>query len=372
MKKHFTIKSIVITSALSVLVTLGAVALALWMIIGAPELAVIGGMKYIEKQFVGEYDKDTLADAALDAMVDSLGDRWSYYADAHEYAAMKDRRNNSFVGVGVTVTYEQDGLHIQSLMEDGPAQQAGLLPGEIIVAVDGTVLMGDDVREKSKLISGEEGTEVVLSVRDVHGNTREVTVVRAKLKEVSVNFEMIDGDVGYVSVKNFYDGTAENAKQAVEELMAQGARAIVFDMRDNPGGYLNELIDLLDYLLPEGVIFQSGTQEGPQEETRSDSSCVDLPMAVLVNENSYSAAEFFAAQLRESVNAVIVGETTFGKGHSQQVFELPGGRAINLSTKTYYTGSGMSLIGVGVVPDKVVSLTGEEDAQLQALLDLLQ
>ncbi|MCD7927527.1 MAG: S41 family peptidase [Oscillospiraceae bacterium] len=160
----------------------------------------------------------------------------------------------------------------------------------------------------------------------------------------------------------------------MEDLLSQGAASLIFDMRDNPGGYLSELLDLLDYLLPEGDIFQSGNSSGPTRVTTSDEDCVDVPMAVLVNGNTYSAAELFAAQLQESVGASIVGEATYGKGYSQQVFELLGGRALNLSTKTYYTGSGVSLIGTGVTLDVEVILDkdAQEDNQLAAAVAVLK
>lgn len=369
--KRFTVRSIIVTSALSVLVTLGAVALVLWLSIGTSELAVLAGMKCIESKFVGEYDKDVLADAALEGMVDSLGDRWSYYADAESYTALKERRSNSYVGIGVTVTYTEEGVLIKEVADGSPAQISGLLPGELIIAVDGEDVTGENVNEAADMIRGKEGTQVVLTMLDPDGNVRDVTVTREKLKEQAVTYEMLEDQVGYVALSNFYSGLAKQAQGAVEELVEQGAESIVFDVRNNPGGYLSELIDLLDYLLPEGVIFQSGTSEGPDQVERSDADCVDLPMVVLVNEDSYSAAELFAAQLRESVGASVVGQPTCGKGHSQQVFELPGGRALNISTQTYYTGAGVSLIGVGLVPDKVIELTDDGDAQLEAALDLL-
>ena len=140
--KRFTPKAILLTAALSVLCTLGAVALAAWLLLGTPGLAVAAGAAYIKTAFVGEYDPDAMADAALNAMVESLGDRWSYYLDAESYEAQQLRRANAYVGVGVTVQYTQEGLYIQSVTEGGPAQAAGLLPGELIVAADGTDLTG--------------------------------------------------------------------------------------------------------------------------------------------------------------------------------------------------------------------------------------
>ncbi|MCC8121575.1 MAG: PDZ domain-containing protein, partial [Oscillospiraceae bacterium] len=350
-KKRFSPISILVTAALSVLCALGAVALAAWLLLGSAGLSILQGVVTINTQFVGEYDADQMADAALDAMVESLGDRWSYYMDADSYTATVQRRSNSYVGIGVTVMTEEGGLRIQSVTEGGPADLAGLLVGELITAADGTDLSGDNAELGTSLIQGEEGTQVTLTVEDAQGASRQVTIVRAQLQTDPVSYEMLEDSIGYVALSNFYSGSAEIVEAAVEDLLSQGAASLIFDMRDNPGGYLSELLDLLDYLLPEGDIFQSGDSSGPTRVTTSDEDCVDVPMAVLVNGNTYSAAELFAAQLQESVGASIVGEATYGKGYSQQVFELLGGRALNLSTKTYYTGSGVSLIGPGVTLD---------------------
>ena len=365
-------RSIVITAALSVCFTLGAVALALWCLLGTQGLAVATCAVFINTSFVGEYDKDAMADAALDAMVETLGDRWSYYADAETYAALRERRNNTYVGIGVTVIYREDGVHIQEVTEGGPAEKAGLLPGEIIVAADGKDLTGENSVKASEYLQGEAGTQVVLAVLDAEGNRREVTVKRSHIRKDPVTAELLEQNVGYIRLDNFYRGSSDHMKQAVEGLLEQGATSLLFDVRDNPGGYINELTDLLDYLLPEGPIFCSGTRLGPNKTTRSDKNCVDLPMAVLVNAESYSAAELFAAQLRESVGAPIVGQPTCGKGYSQQTFWLPGSRGLNISTKTYYTGAGVSLIGVGLTPDEVVELTGPEDDQLNVALSILR
>lgn len=369
--KRFSVGSIIVTAALSVVITLGAAALAAWLLLGSSGLAVATGAVLINTKFVGEYDKDAVADAALTAMVESLGDRWPYYVDAEGYAALEERRSNTYVGIGVTITYEGDGLHIQSVTEGGPAEAAGLLPGEIIIAADGHDLTGENVADGTAYIQGEEGTQVVLSVLDADGVSREVTVTRARIENDPVSSELLESNVGYVALDNFYKGSADHVKQAVEDLLEQGASSLIFDMRNNPGGYLSELAELLDYLLPEGNIYQSGTSAGANQVFKSDADHVDVPMAVLVNEDSYSAAELFAAQLRESVGAPIIGQPTCGKGYSQQTFLLPGGRGLNISTKTYYTGAGVSLIGVGIIPDEVVELTGPEDNQLAAAVKIL-
>ena len=196
---------------------------------------------------------------------------------------------------------------------------------------------------------------------------------------------MLEGNVGLLRLRNFYSGSSEAFKAGVQALQDAGARSILFDVRDNPGGYVKEMTAILDYLLPEGVIFISRDLEGGEREYTSDAAAVDLPFAVLVNGESYSAAEFFAAELQESVGAVIVGEPTSGKGYAQQLFPLRNGSAVGISTSRYFTGSGTSLIGIGITPDASVELTMEEyllllqgelapgdDPQIQAALSALR
>ena len=370
--KRFTILQLVLAVVVAVAAAAGLIALWAWTAIGPQGLTMLEGLAIINTNFVGEYDESEVVDAAMEGMVSGLNDRWSYYLDAEGYAAQNQRRTNQYVGIGVTVTYErEEGLLIQDVTAGGPAEAAGVLPGELIVAVDGTSLAGEARYDGASLIQGEEGTEVALTLQEEDGTERTVTVVRASLENDPVTYEMLEGQVGYVALANFYDGSAQRLEEAVTELQAQGAVALVFDMRNNSGGYLSELTDMLDFLLPEGPIFISRDREGNETVIESDAACVELPMAVLVNENTYSAAEFFAAELQEQGVAVIVGTPTSGKGYSQQTFALPGGGALAISTAEYFTGSGTSLIGTGLTLDREVELTGEGDAQLDAALELL-
>ena len=277
------------------------------------------------------------------------------------------------MGIGVTVNYErEEGLLILEVTEGSPAAQAGLLAGELITAVDGQSLAGEARYDGADRIRGEAGSTLSLEVRAQTGQTRTVEVRRAALDSDPVEYELLEGQVGYVKLSNFYENSARRLEAAVTALQEQGARALVFDMRDNGGGYLTELTDMLDFLLNEGPIFISRDRQGHETVTESDADCVDLPMAVLVNANTYSAAEFFAAELQERGVAVLVGEPTSGKGYSQQTFPLPGGSAMALSTGAYFTGSGKSLIGAGLTLDREVEPSGEGDAQLDAALELLK
>ena len=371
--RRFTGAHLLAAVVLTAVVCVGGSILIFRASMGTYGASLLEGLKLVEDKFVGEYDETAAVDAALEGLVSGLGDRWSYYLTEEEYQAQNQRRTNQYVGIGVTVTYErEDGLLIQEVTAGGPAKAAGLRSGEVITAVDGVSLAGDARFEGSSLIQGEEGTTVSLEVLGAGGVSRTVEVARASMDTDPVEYEMLEGDVGYVRLLNFYDNSAARLEAAVAELQAQGAQAMIFDMRDNGGGYLSQLTDMLDFLLPEGPIFITRDKAGHEEVTYSDASCVDLPMVVLVNEDTYSAAEFFAAELQEWGVARIVGEPTSGKGYSQQTFALPHGGAIAISTGAYFTGSGTSLIGTGLTLDQEIYQTGEGDAQLEAALELLK
>lgn len=381
-EKRFTSGQMLLAALGGAMLALATAILALWLILGPYALSLAGAWGMVQTRFVGEYDPDTAADAALNGLVAGLGDRWSYYTNAEGYAAMRERRDNSFVGIGVTVELaEGEGLLITELYENAPAQNAGLRLGEVITAVDGVSLADKTLEEATALVGGEEGTALTLTVRGLDGKKRQVELERAQVENISAVYELLEDKTGYIRVKNFYTHSADQVRSAVEDLQKQGARALVFDMRNNGGGYVSELTQMLDYLLPEGPIFRMEEKKGRETVTDSDPDCVDLPMATLVNADTYSAAEFFAAQLQESIGAPIIGEETSGKGYSQQAIPLPNGGALNLSTGRYRTGAGVSLIGTGVALDEKVELSGEaraalasgtlersEDAQLQAAL----
>lgn len=372
-KKRFSLIHLLLLVLLTVAVTAGVGFAVLYQMVGKEGLSLLEGLHLINEKFVGEYDEGEVVDAALEGMVEGLGDRWSYFLTEEEYEAQNQRRTNQYVGVGVTVNYEsEEGLQIVGITAGGPAEEAGLQPGDLITAVDGFSLAGEARYEGADKIQGEEGTTVSLEVRGTDGQSRTVELKRTKLETDPVSAEMLENNVGYVRLSNFYDRSADRLKEEVTRLQEEGATALVFDMRNNGGGYLSQLTDMLDFLLPEGPIFITRDRAGNEKITQSDASCVDLPMAVLVNADTYSAAEFFAAELQEWGVAVIVGEPTSGKGYSQQTFELPNGSAVAISTGAYFTGSGTSLIGTGLTLDKEVYLTDQGDTQLEAALELLE
>lgn len=342
---------------------------ALWcLLLGGDGLSMLEGYLLSRYAFV-EPDADVTgaSNQALSALVTGLGDRWSYYRDAEGYQALQERRANNYVGIGVTVTRErEEGLLVQSVSPDSPAEQAGIVPGDVITAVDGVSVAGDAREQGTDLIAGEEGTTVELTLLSADGTERTVTCTRATLRSPSASGKMLEGDIGYVRLSNFYTGAADSFKAEVEKLVAQQAKGLIIDLRDDPGGYIAELTDILDYLLPEGEVFRQHARWWFETVVKSDEACVDLPFVTIVNADTYSAAELLSAELREFSGSPVVGEKTCGKGYSQLTFPLPNGGAMGLSTATYCTGSGKSLIGEGITPDVELSLSDTEDNQLQA------
>lgn len=340
----------------------------------------------LDAYFIGDIDQKKLEDAASAAMVAALGDRWSYYMSAEQYQSYLQSMSNSYVGVGITVQARTDGkgIDILEVVEGGPAAEKGLLVGDILVAVDGTDITAKELTEVSQLIRGSEGTDVTLTV--LRGAERlTVTVTRQKFQTKVATAKMLEGNIGLITIENFDDRCAEETIAAIEELKKQGAVALIFDVRNNPGGYKHELVKLLDYLLPEGEIFRTEDYRGKTEVDESDAACLDMPMAVLMNLSSYSAAEFFAAALDEYDAAVTVGEKTYGKGYFQTAIALRDGSAVNLSVGKYYTPKGVSLAGVGLTPDIPVAvdekiaaliaagtLAPEEDPQIIAAINALK
>ena len=359
---------------LAVVVTLAVTVGGTCLLLGKSGLALMEGWLLAKYAFVDtEADLDGAADKALDALVEGLGDRWSYYLTEERYQRVKESRANNYVGVGVTVSYEDErGLLVVGVTEGGPAEAAGVLAGDVITAVDGVSVAGDERYNATNKVAGEEGTDVTLTLLGEDGETREVTCRRKRLRSPSASGRMLEDNVGYVKLANFYTGSADSFRSVTDGLLADGAEGLVIDLRNDPGGYISELEDILDYLLPEGVVLTQKPRWWFRMETKSDAACVSVPMVVLVNSETYSAAELLAAQLRETYGTPIVGELTSGKGYSQVTFPLPNGGGLGISVATYCTGSGHSLIGEGITPDVELSLASDSDSQLQAALDLLK
>ena len=380
MKKLITVLSYLTTAmaacAATLLLTMGK----------TPGYSKLDQVEYlIKNRFIEEADMEKAEDAAATAMIDSLGDRWSYYLSAADYATHKEQVENAYVGIGITISPEENGqgFLILAVQKDSGAEAAGLLAGDIIPGAESQDVRGMTTAQLRDIIRGKEGTSVSLEItRD--SEVLRVQVTRMQILTEVVRYEMLENSIGLIAISNFDARCADETIAAIEALREQGAQALIFDVRNNPGGYATELVKVLDYLLPEGDLFRTLDYAGRETVDKSDASFLDMPIAVVCNEDSYSAAEFFPAAIQEYGAGTIVGMPTCGKGYFQYTYELSDGSAVGLSAGKYFTPSGKSLIGTGIQPDVVVevddetrakiaygTLDAKDDPQIQAAVDIL-
>ena len=343
-------------------------------------------LNILNTYYVDDYSTEKLGDYLAEAAIASTGDRWSYYISAEDYEAYLESNANAYVGIGVTIQLIEEtdpGFSIVSITHESPAEDAGLQIGDMIVGVEGQDALELGMTGTQQHVRGEEGTDVTITIeRD--GQRFDVTITRRVIEVDVVVYEMLESGEGYIKINNFDTHCARDTIAAIEDLCNRGATALIFDLRYNPGGMKNELVEVLDYLLPEGPLFRSVNYKGEEEVDYSDEDCLDIPMAVIINGDSYSAAEFFAAALQEYEAAVIVGTQTCGKANYQQTFRLSDGSAISISTGHYQTPNGVTLDGIGVTPDVIVEVDEKtyldlyyekveraDDAQLQAAISAL-
>ena len=380
MKRLLKLMSYVLVAALASAVTLFAVEPA-----GEDHSKLAELKTLVDEKFIGEIDWKVAEDNAAAGMIAGLGDRWSYYMSAEGYQSYLEQMSNSYVGVGITVTEREDRyLDILQVSENSPAEAAGVEPGGVVIRVGEQDISEIGIDGATTLIKGEEGTEVTLTIR--YGEEeRSYTMTRAYFEVTVASGQMLTDGIGLVTIENFDGRCADETIAAIESLLDQGADKLIFDVRNNPGGYKHELCKVLDYLLPEGPLFRSEYYDGTVNVDESDAKCLELPMAVLVNSESISAAEFFAAALDEYEAATVVGEQTIGKGYFQQSYKLSDGSAVGLSVGRYTTPKGVSLTDVGITPDVVVEVDDElflqiyygnvewsEDPQVLAAMEVLK
>lgn len=315
-----------------------------------------------ENYYLEELDEEALMDGILKGYVDGLDDPYSSYMTAEEYSAHQTKEAGQQVGIGVTITQSDDGcIRIISVYENSPAEEAGLKPEDVIVAVDGVRVEDSGYQAAIDSIPGEEGKKLTLVVRR-DGKEQTFRVTYRSYEVRTVYSEMLAGQIGYIRITAFRENTVEQYQEALDGLTTNGARALIFDVRNNGGGLLSALEKMLDPLLPEGVI-ATATYHGGITETvvNSDAAELDLPMVVLVNGNSASAAELFSASLRDFGKAKLVGTQTYGKGVMQITRRMEDGGGLTLTVATYQTALSECYQGVGLAPDIEVEASEETD-----------
>ena len=266
------------------------------------------------------------------------------------------RNRQAFLSINAI---NNEGFLVLVVNPGGPAEEAGMLVGDVLIKVEDQDVRGMDTTQLRELVRGKEDTYVSMTVLR-KGDPVQLSVERRQVETPVATYEMLENNIGLVTIENFDSRCADETIAAIETLLKNGAEKLIFDVRNNPGGYASELVKVLDYLLPEGEVFHTLRYDGKENFDYSDEDCLEVPMVVLVNGSTYSAAEFFAAALRDYEAATIVGEPTVGKGYYQTTIHLSDGSAVSLSVGKYFTPKGESLADVGVTPDHVQLLNEEQ------------
>lgn len=340
--------------------------------------------RYIDKYFLDDIDESKMQDSICKGMVDGLGDTYAAYYNEDEYKDMQEKTSGNYCGIGAYVSQSAtDGaISVVQPIKDSPAEKVGLKSGDVISEVDGKSIEGMDLTAVVSKMKGEAGTKVKITViRKNH--KKEFTIVREEIHSQTVASEMLDNKIGYIAVSSFEEVTKQQFRDALEKLENEGEKSLIIDLRNNGGGLLSTAVDMLDRMLPEGVVVYTKDKEGNKEEYSSTAKeSFDKPVVILVNENSASASEVFSGAMQDYKEGILVGATTFGKGIVQTVFNLQDGTALKLTTSKYYTPKGRNIHGTGLKPDISVALDQETftqkksgiviDNQMKAAVDYLQ
>ena len=341
--------------------------------------------KLIDQEYLGEVDNDEMAEGVYAGLVYGLGDVYSRYYTADEYAQETASTDGAYAGIGVSIQKNKNGgVQIAECYEGGPVAEAGLQTGDVITAINDTDVTDMELSDVVSMIRENKDKTIVLTVlRENEDSSREISVDVTDVELPSVSGEMIDESTGYIQITQFTGVTPQQYKDTFAELKDKGMERLVIDLRDNPGGLLTSVCDILREILPEGLIVYTEDKYGNREEETCDGkNKLDMPLAVLVNENSASASEIFAGAVQDHGVGTIVGTTTYGKGVVQELRQLSDGSAVKLTVSNYYTPNGNSINKVGIKPDVEVKLasvllnkdeiTHEEDNQLQKALNVIE
>lgn len=342
-------------------------------------------LAYIDLYYNDEYDADDVRNAIYEGTLSGLGDPYSVYYTADDYKDLQISTSGNYYGIGAALAQNAKTMEVtvSKVYEGTPAEKAGLMDDDQILKVDDIEATSMELSNLVKNIRGEEGTTVHLQVyRESTKETLEMDVERANVDLPSVSYELLDDGIGYIQISEFQSNTAKQFKAAVKDLQSQDMKSMIVDVRSNPGGLITAVVDILDQILPEGTVVYTEDKYGKREDYTSDSKCLDLPIAVLVNENSASASEIFAGAIKDYNYGTLIGTKTFGKGIVQTVYPLEDGDAIKITTAKYYTPKGNYIHKVGIEPDitleydysgpKDEKYDKQYDNQLQKAIEVLE
>lgn len=341
----------------------------------------------LDEYYVGELDRYQLQEGIYKGFISGVGDAYTTYYTQKEYNEFKEETSGVYNGIGIQMSLEQEhnSIVISKVFEGSPAEEAGLLPQDQIIKVEGKNVSGKEFEIIRELIAGgEKGTYASISIfRPSDNKIHELSVRRENISYPTVNFKSLSDDIAYIQMTRFDELTYEQFKEALKKSKEQNAQGIILDLRDNPGGLLRVAKDIVDELIPKGIIVSTKDKNGEGTEYYADDQYIDTPLVVLINRNSASASEVVAGALKDYERAKLVGETTFGKGIVQTIIPLSDGSAIKLTTSQYFTPSGVCIQGIGIDPNVEVSLSPSkmikravleeaEDEQLQKAIEVLK
>lgn len=332
---------------------------------------------YVNQTYLYDYDEADLAEGIYKGYMSGLGDPYTVYYTKEEFDSMMESQEGSYYGIGILVSQNaQTGvITIVRVFQNSPAMEAGVRDGDIIYMVDGDEVTGQDLSAVVSRIKGQEGTDIPITFyRQETGEYLELDVERRQVEVDTVLHEMLENQVGYIEILEFDEPTAKQFKDALADLQSQGMEALIVDVRNNPGGLVDSVVEIVDELVPEGLIVYMENSMGMKTEYSADESYLDIPLVVLVNGESASASEILAGAVRDRGVGTLVGTNTYGKGIAQSVFPLGDGSAVKITTSDYYTPSGENIHGKGIMPDIEVEMDydSEEDIQLNAALEYLR
>ena len=376
-------KKYLITIVLTIMVTVSLAMAGFMAIFGfdlkqvAGVARLIGVMQFVERKYVNDVDTDTIINGAISGMVGSLGDPHSLYMDVEKYEKLKSQTEGSFGGVGIVMSFqEKDKVMVSSVLEESPAQSAGILAGDQIMAVDGVSVTDYQPEETAAHIRGKEGTEVVLTIHREGAEDKDYSITRSNILFKTAAGEMIPEhpNVGYIRIASFSENTAKEFKENYDKLASEGMKGLIIDLRSNPGGLVTSCVDIANMVVPKGDVVSIIDKSGNKEVYVSELEETKYPIVVLIDENSASASEILAGALQDTGAATLVGNKSFGKGSVQIVLPLLAGDAVKMTIAKYYTPSGRSIDGTGIEPDVKVELNaaGGIDNQLVKAIEIME
>lgn len=328
--------------------------------------------KIINAYYLDDIDKKELADGVYKGLLSGLNDPYSVYYTAEEYRELQESTEGTYCGVGAIVSQnaETGVITVIKIFENAPGDKAGMKDGDVIYKVEGKEVTGENIDKVVSKMKGEKGTKVNITVyRTSENKYIDLEITRDSVDVPTVSYKMLDKKMGiaYIQISQFDNVTYDQFMDAIKALKAKGMKAVIFDVRDNPGGVYDIVCNMLDELLPEGTIVYTKDKYDKEEREMSDADCLDIPMVVLQNENSASASEIFAGAIQDYGVGKIIGTQSFGKGIVQTILPLPDGTAVKITIAKYYTPKDKNIHGKGITPDIDIQQDQSTEADEQLL-----